>query len=277
MNQLQLIPSLSENGILTTNAHDLAQAVRAELQKYNYIVTEETYRTAKNDRASLNNLATQLATSRKHLEDQVFGRWKNDKAEIMQIERDIKDTSSLLGDGIKAIDDEARQARAEKLNALWNALGGNLYDFNAILKKHKGWTNKTAKEDDIHKEMAGEIFVLKNGENTVLTASNGLPAGEKQYVIDAWFATTDLQYVMGLIDSMKASLQKETAPNLEEVQPEPIQSAPEQAEPEIVTAEPAKLYTRTFTVEGTREQIQALVQCMKDIDIRITYIKKGKD
>ena len=56
-----------ENGILKTNAEELKNAVIPELKKYEYVVDESTYDTAKKDRASLNKLTKQVSEERKRI------------------------------------------------------------------------------------------------------------------------------------------------------------------------------------------------------------------
>ena len=94
-----------ENGILKTNAEELKNAVIPELKKYEYVVDETTYDTAKKDRASLNKLTKQVSEERKRIEEDVFAQWKTDKKTLMEIEKAIKSRADELGSGIKEIDD----------------------------------------------------------------------------------------------------------------------------------------------------------------------------
>ena len=276
MKSFALIPSM-QNGILTTNAADLADAVRDELKKYNYIVTADTYKNAKEDRAKLNGIATQLASSRKHIENEVFGVWKDDKARIMGIEGEIKDAASALGEGIKAIDEDAKARKAETLEWQWKEAGGSLYPFSLVLGSHKSWMNKTAKKADIEAEMAQEIKELQAKEMTLKGQICDLKPEHGEIVMDKFYATLDLSKALCELERIEQILastmaaQEQNARSQTDQKPDPIGSAGSRS------TEPEQIYRRAFLVEGTRDEIVALSQAMKNINIRILDIRgKGE-
>lgn len=276
MKSFALIPSM-QNGILTTNAADLADAVRDELKKYNYIVTADTYKNAKEDRAKLNGIATQLASSRKHIESEVFGVWKDDKARIMGIEGEIKDAASALGEGIKAIDEDAKARKAEALEWQWKEAGGGLYPFSLVLGSHKSWMNKTAKKADVQAEMAQEIKELQAKEITLKGQICDLKPEHSQIVMDKFYATLDLSKALCELERIEQILastmaaQEQNARSQTDQKPDPIGSAGSRS------TEPEQIYRRAFLVEGTRDEIVALSQAMKNINIRILDIRgKGE-
>lgn len=276
MKSFALIPSM-QNGILTTNAADLADAVRDELKKYNYIVTADTYKNAKEDRAKLNGIATQLASSRKHIENEVFGVWKDDKARIMGIEGEIKDAASALGEGIKAIDEDAKARKAETLEWQWKEAGGSLYPFSLVLGSHKSWMNKTAKKADIEAEMAQEIKELQAKEMTLKGQICDLKPEHGEIVMDKFYATLDLSKALRELERIEQILastmaaQEQNARSQTDQKPDPIGSAGSRS------TEPEQIYRRAFLVEGTRDEILALSQAMKTINIRILDIRgKGE-
>ena len=55
------------------------EMARAELKKYNYVVTENNYKDAKKDRADLNKLVKQVSDARKSFENKAFDKWKTDR------------------------------------------------------------------------------------------------------------------------------------------------------------------------------------------------------
>lgn len=280
MKSFALIPSM-QNGILTTNAAELADAVRDELKKYNYIVTADTYKNAKEDRAKLNGIATQLASSRKHIESEVFGVWKDDKARIMGVEGEIKEAASVLGEGIKAIDEEAKARKAEALEWQWKEAGGGLYPFSLVLSSHKSWMNKTAKKADVEAEMAQEIKELQAKEMTLKGQICDLNPEHSQTVMDKFYATLDLSQALCEAERIEQFLakmavvqeqtQERNTRSQADQEPDPIRSVGS----EPPAAEP--IYRRAFLVEGTRDEIVALSQAMKNINIRILDIRgKGE-
>ena len=129
-----------ENGILKTNAEELKNAVIPELKKYEYVVDESTYDTAKKDRASLNKLTKQVSEERKRIEEDVFAQWKTDKKTLMEIEKAIKSRADELGSGIKEIDDAEKEKKYEALKKWWDE--HNNYEVEYHLVHENKYLNK---------------------------------------------------------------------------------------------------------------------------------------
>ncbi len=69
------------------------------------------YDAAKEDRAALNKLVTQIGDERKRTEKAVFGTWEVDKKAIMAAEKKIKEYADNLGAGIKQLEDEEKSKK----------------------------------------------------------------------------------------------------------------------------------------------------------------------
>ncbi|WP_300903545.1 DUF1351 domain-containing protein [Faecalibaculum rodentium] len=275
--EFELIPRIGEDGVLRTNAAELVESVKAQLKPYNYIVDEGNYAQAKQDRAFLNKAATQIGPSRKLLEDKVFATWKTDKAQIMAIEKDIKQASEALGEGIKAIDDEEKAEKAKNLEACWNAAGGNKYRFEGILAEHKSWLNKTAKRDVIAIEMQKELHDLGLQEKQIEKEIADLEEAQQVYLMEAWYKSREYQLTLQAAHNIRTANAKAAAmAKVEEERPHVAHTEPH-SEPKAFTqteTHSEQIYRRAFIVEGNESQLRALIGCMQQTGLRILSIAK---
>lgn len=278
--QFELIPTIGKDGVLITNAAEIIDSVRAQLIPYNYVVDDANYAQAKQDRSTLNKIAAQVSSSRKLLEERVFGTWKADKASIMQIEKEIKAASDALGEGIKAIDDEEKGKKAKDLESIWNTEGGNKYPFMSIIAEHKSWLNKTAKRDVVAVEMKSILHDLKLQEESMERQIRDLGDGEQAYIMEQWYRTRDYRTLIRIAQDIRAKNQEAAArakpvpeppKPVQQPAPEP-QKVPEQAvQP---TSRQETIYRRAFIVEGNETQLRALIACLQQNQIRILSIAK---
>ena len=58
--ELTLQPKLEDGQITVVDLDSQLEMARAELKKYNYVVTENNYKDAKKDRSDLNKLVKQI-------------------------------------------------------------------------------------------------------------------------------------------------------------------------------------------------------------------------
>lgn len=285
--EFNLIPTIQEDGSLKTNAAELVTSIREGLAPYNYLVDKDNYQQAKTDRALLNKAVDQISNSRKLMEEKVFGTWKTDKALIMQIEKEIKAKSDALGAGIRQIDDEEKQAKADKLQANFNTLGGQKYDFSKVLAEHKSWLNRTAKDGTVFMEMEKTVKSLKALEAQIEKGVEDLKPDQQILVLNGWYDRMDFEEALAEIQQLReinrnlAAMERQEAEAREirqavEPDPEPVQveEAHYPQAKKIVSEKTDKIYRRAFLIEGTEPQLRALVSCLKEQGIRILDIIK---
>lgn len=305
--ELQLVPTF-ENGAIHTNAEALAMEVKSALTDYAYNVTEENYKKAKADRASLNNVVKQLQASRKNVEESVFGNWRRDKDVIMSIEKDIKASADALGDGVKAIDEIAKEAKRSKLAENWYSIAGDKYPYEKIAKQHPQWEKKTAKSADVYAEMQDVASFLTRNLSMLTSSMDGLTESEKQQVLNRWYETADYGNAAALLATIRHAKAKaaENARRAEEArkQAEARRQAEMQMQQEaaetyqrtrinvnpanvreipVVQAEvkpdPNRMVQRGFIIECTYSQLVELDRYMRANHIRVKQIpgyRKGE-
>lgn len=270
MKEFTLVPTISEDGIVRTNAKELLEQIVPELKKYNYIVSEENLSDAKEDRKNLNKLVKTVTAERKKIEDAVFGEWKKEKADIMSLEKEIQKYSDNLTKGINDVEYVEKMQKKAQIEEYWYTLT-NKYPFELVFDER--YLNKTAStkaiEDDLKKKLKRAI----ENEHMMETF---LPADPvmAEHVKDTYYSTMDLAQAKAKADELARLASK---------------IAEEKEKPAIPAEEPKKevkvgtddyIYCATFSVEGTfddmRDLSQELVQLFKKYHIEAKVEKKWK-
>ena len=144
------------NGKVVTNAKELLANIDNGLKHYDYVVTENTYEQAKKDRAQLNSIVKMVSDERKRVEDDLFSEWKEDKKNIMDIEKKIKQCADSLGQGITDIEDALKEEKRKHIYEAWQTLldsKGNGEQYDLTPKFNEKWLNKTTSNKSIEKDL----------------------------------------------------------------------------------------------------------------------------
>ncbi|RNM30677.1 DUF1351 domain-containing protein [Absicoccus porci] len=293
--EFTLVPSIGEDGHIKTNASELLKEIEKPLQKYNYVVTEETYSQAKTDRASLNKIATRISDERKRIENDVFKNWIQDKKDIMEVEKKIKASSAKLGEGITAIDDKEKQEKEQRIIDKWNEEVGELYNIQALWNKK--WLNKSYSFADIEKDIAKAKEKI---DKDILILKTFIPddRAEQKMIFNVYRKSLDVTLAKVEADRIRDAHEQERleAEKKKEAEQahlnftngtvetsegaEPVQQDEKPSQEEVQPMETEPIYFAQFTVEGTRDQLEALtktlVQAQKEIGMKMKVDKKGQ-
>lgn len=293
--EFTLVPSIGEDGQIKTNASELLKEIEKPLQKYNYVVTEETYSQAKTDRASLNKIATRISDERKRIENDVFKNWIQDKKDIMEVEKKIKASSAKLGEGITAIDDKDKQEKEQRIIDKWNEEVGELYNIQALWNKK--WLNKSYSFADIEKDIAKAKEKI---DKDILILKTFIPddRAEQKMIFNVYRKSLDVTLAKVEADRIRDAHEQERleAEKKKEAEQahlnftngtvetsegaEPVQQDEKPSQEEVQPMETEPIYFAQFTVEGTRDQLEALtktlVQAQKEIGMKMKVDKKGQ-
>lgn len=293
--EFTLVPSIGEDGQIKTNASELLKEIEKPLQKYNYVVTEETYSQAKTDRASLNKIATRISDERKRIENDVFKNWIQDKKDIMEVEKKIKASSAKLGEGITAIDDKDKQEKEQRIIDKWNEEVGELYNIQALWNKK--WLNKSYSFADIEKDIAKAKEKI---DKDILILKTFIPddRAEQKMIFNVYRKSLDVTLAKVEEDRIRDAHEQERleAEKKKEAEQahlnftngtvetsegaEPVQQDEKPSQEEVQPMETEPIYFAQFTVEGTRDQLEALtktlVQAQKEIGMKMKVDKKGQ-
>ena len=271
--ELTLKPLLEDGQITVVDLDTQLEMARAELKKYNYVVTENNYKDAKKDRADLNKLVKQVSDARKSFENKAFDKWKTDKNKIMDFEKEVKGYSEELAKGMEVFDEKEREEKRQQIFEAWESLleerNSDFYDLTP--KFNDKWLNKTTSaksiEDDlkaIHDKIAQDLGFM----------STFLPTDEieAEQVKEAYFKEYDLTFAKMKADELKrvreSVEQRKAQGNINTLESqESIAIAPLGRSESVLEQKKDLPNTNwaTFRVEGTKEDLLELTKMLKGL------------
>lgn len=274
----------AKDGKVYTNASDLLPEIQNGLKHYNYVVDEGNYKKAKTDRAALNNLVKLVSDKRKQVENDVFAQWLQDKKDIMQVEKTIKEASDKLGAGINDIDNAEKELKRDQIKELWLNMTNNKYPFELVFEER--YLNKSVKPKEIEESLNNK-FLKAEEQLSFIEAS--LPDDELQaeQVIQLFCKTLDLSKATERINEIKeakAKLQEKVNAQIE--QSKKAQAMNQTTIPQSrLEAHESQSQTQArrycvFRIEGSMEELQAcnpiLNQLIKEHGVKINILEKGE-
>lgn len=267
-----------ENGILKTNAEELKNAVIPELKKYEYVVDESTYDTAKKDRASLNKLTKQVSEERKRIEEDVFAQWKTDKKTLMEIEKAIKSRAYELGNGIKEIDDAEKEKKYEALKKWWDEHKN--YEVEYHLVHEDKYLNKKTTGKQVQESLIEKLEKINRDMNVMQTF---LPNDEfeAEQIISVYLNTLDMSKAKDKANELK-ELHKKVDQMVKKPKQGKINFHNKDVEygNENVQVENTKsgyLYWAKFEIKGSKEAFLKLPGVLKELGISYKVLEKGRN
>ena len=266
-----------ENGILKTNAEELKNEVIPELKKYEYVVDESTYDTAKKDRASLNKLTKQVSEERKRIEEDVFAQWKADKKTLMEIEKAIKSRADELGSGIKEIDDAEKEKKYEALKKWWDEHKN--YEVEYHLVHEDKYLNKSTTGKQVQESLIGKLEKINQDMNVMQTF---LPNDEfeAEQIINVYLNTLDISKAKD-----KASELKELHKKVDKMVNKPKQGQINfhnkdveygKENVKVEDTQDKHEYWAKFEIKGRKEAFLKLPSILKELGISYKVLEKGR-
>ena len=267
-----------ENGILKTNAEELKNAVIPELKKYEYVVDETTYDTAKKDRASLNKLTKQVSEERKRIEEDVFAQWKTDKKTLMEIEKAIKSRADELGSGIKEIDDAEKEKKYEALKKWWDEHKN--YEVEYHLVHEDGYLNKKATGKKVQESLIEKLEKINRDMNVMQTL---LPNDEfeAEQIINVYLNTLDMSKAKDKANELK-ELHKKVDQMVKKPKQGQINFHNKDVEygkenVQVENAQDEHVYWAKFEIKGSKESFLKLPSVLKELGISYKVLEKGRN
>lgn len=266
------------NGKVVTNAKELLANIDNGLKHYDYVVTENTYEQAKKDRAQLNSIVKMVSDERKRVEDDLFSEWKEDKKNIMDIEKKIKQCADSLGQGITDVEDALKEEKRKHIYEAWQTLldsKGNGEHYDLTPKFNEKWLNKTTSNKSIEKDLNAIYDKIVQDLGFMETF---LPNDETDIaqIKEVYFQDYDLMRAKVKADDLKRireSVERQKQKE-EQIVQEPLhfeQSIPNEPENKVVEQ---NTNWAEFRVEGTREQLLELTKALIDLKNNTTFTFK---
>lgn len=274
------------------------EALKAELapkleQYSNLVVTEDSIKAAKADKAALNKLRTAIEDQRKAAKKQYLEPYNILEAQCKEVVALIDAPIGAIDKQLKVFDEKEKQRKYTELFNAFNELDPPEWvKFEDVINPK--WGNKTEKVDSLVTEMKTALQKFNAEYEQLEKLYENFP--HKLAIIDRFKDTKSfsetmvyakkLEFEYNREQELKAQLLK-AAEEEKAKQAENVQNAPEAAsvESEIITPpaeqttvpveseQAPKIIVGKFEVAGTAEQIKALGAYMKSNGIKFTIIK----
>lgn len=267
------------------NFDEMKSELTEKLEKYNaLVVTEDSIKSAKDDRAKLNKLRTAIEDRRKEVKKLCLAPYDS-------FEKQCKEITALIDEPIKSIDGQIsvfdQKLQDEKWNSISDYYASVVGDLAELVPLEKivspKWKNKTESLESINNGIGDTLDRIRT-ELELLDSS--CPDEFVVQVKEAYLQNYSINEARAKFKALEETkLKLEAAAKAREeaskVKPEvvetpPVAETPAPVEPEITEAllpEQEPLYSATFKVVGTKSQIIALKEHMKDAKIKYEVIK----
>lgn len=173
------------------NKEELLAAVRSKVASYEGIVyTEETVKTAKNDRAELNNLVKAIDERRKKVKEVINQPYAEFEKELKEITDLIKKQSAEIDEQVKAFETAEKEEKKAKIMEAYKKAIGNLAEILPFSKVFdQRYLNKTCKLESAIADVQKKIEQVKTDLETIESVCgkyklNAMPRGNNNYGSD---------------------------------------------------------------------------------------------
>lgn len=281
--ELTLQPKLEDGQITVVGLDSQLEMARAELKKYNYVVTENNYKDAKKDRSDLNKLVKQIADARKSFEDKAFSKWKPEKAKIMEFEKEVKAYSDELAKGMYVFDEQEKEEKRSQIYEAWDSLleqrDSEFYDLQPLFNPK--WLNKYTSAKQIEEDLKSIYDKIKQD---LMFLGTFLPTDEveAEQVRSTYFEEYDLTKAKMKADSLKALRERVESQKQQQATITPIQQESPSITPKNDDMNVLKKSNNTnwaeFRVEGTIDDLIELTKALQELKrtTNFTYKITGK-
>lgn len=272
------------------NLKDLKAELAPKLDYYNtLVVTADSIKEAKADKAALNKLRTAIEDQRKAAKKQYLAPYEILEAQCKEVTALIDAPIQAIDKQLKVFEELEKNDKYKELNKAFESL--NAPDWVTISDVlNPKWGNKTEKIDGLISGMKTAIDKINAEYAQLEKLYENFPhllAILDKYKSEKDFSQTmvyakKLEYEYDREAKLKAELlaaakeaqeaQETAAAENNVITPEPVQTAAP-VEPEQPQAEKPKMIIGKFEVAGTAEQIRALAAFMKSNGIKFSIIK----
>lgn len=176
------------------NKEELLAAVRSKVALYEGIVyTEETVKTAKNDRAELNNLVKAIDERRKKMKEVINQPYAEFEKELKEITDLIKKQSAEIDEQVKAFETAEKEEKKAKIMEAYEKAVGNLAEILPFSKVFdQRYLNKTCKLESAIADVQKKIEQVKTDLETIENVCGKYKLNAK----DIYVRTLDLSKAM---------------------------------------------------------------------------------
>lgn len=172
------------------NKAELEAAVKAKVDSYKGIVyTEETLKSAKADKAELNNLLKAIEERRKKVKEIINEPYADFEKELKSVTDLIKRQTEEIGKQIDSFEDKQREEKKQKIQEAYDSAIGDLKEVLPFTKVFDSrYLNKTYKLNTAISEVKAKIEQVKTDLSTIESVCGKYALNAK----DVYVRTLDL-------------------------------------------------------------------------------------
>lgn len=172
------------------NKAELEAAVKAKVDSYKGIVyTEETLKSAKADRAELNNLLKAIEDRRKKVKEIINQPYSDFEKELKSVTALIKSQTEEIGKQIDSFEDKQKEEKKQKIQEAYDSAIGDLNEILPFTKVFDTrYLNKTYKLNTAISEVKAKIEQVKTDLSTIESVCGKYALNAK----DVYVRTLDL-------------------------------------------------------------------------------------
>ena len=263
------------------NLEALKAELAPKLEQYNsLVVTEDSIKAAKADKANLNKLRTAIEDQRKAAKKQYLEPYTILEAQCKEVVALIDAPIGAIDKQLKAFDEKEKAEKYNELEAFFSTVQRETFiELQDVINPK--WANKTEKVDSLKAEIEAACQKFHDEYEQLNKLYENFP--HKLAIIDKFKSTKDFSQTMVYAKNLEFEYEKEQK---EQAEKENAQNAPqapttdsnvitlpeEQRDTVAQTEQSQKLIKGRFEVVGTAPQIIALGQYMKANFIRYRIV-----
>ena len=263
------------------NLEALKAELAPKLEQYNsLVVTEDSIKAAKADKANLNKLRTAIEDQRKAAKKQYLEPYTILEAQCKEGVALIDAPIGAIDKQLKAFDEKEKAEKYNELEAFFSTVQRETFiELQDVLNPK--WANKTEKVDSLKAEIEAACQKFHDEYEQLNKLYENFP--HKLAIIDKFKSTKDFSQTMVYAKNLEFEYEKEQK---EQAEKENAQNAPqapttdsnvitlpeEQRDTVAQSEQSQKLIKGRFEVVGTAPQIIALGQYMKANFIRYRIV-----
>lgn len=269
------------------NYEEMKAEFSKKLVHYNtLVVTEDSIRDAKTDKAALNKLKEAIDTRRKEIKKLYLLPYENLEKQCKELIAMIEAPIKSIDSQIAVFDQRLQDEKWEQITAYYNAEVKELKELVPLEKiVSSKWKNKTESLESVNNAIGDTLERIRGELETISTLHSPYEQQIKDVYLNDYNLSKALMEQKRLEERQKQieemerqkeeqqrAAQNVSEPVIEAKKESPVQAVTEDT-PATPTAPITPKYSATFKVTGTQTQLQALATFMKKYNINYEVIK----
>ena len=263
------------------NYEEMKAEFSKKLVHYNtLVVTEDSIRDAKADKAALNKLKEAIETRRKEIKKTYLLPYENLEKQCKELVAMIDAPVKSIDGQIAVFDQKLQDEKWKQISEYYNTEVEELKDLVPLEKiVSSKWKNKGESLESVNNGIGDTLERIRGELETI----ENLHTEFEHQIVDAYLKDYNLSRALQeqkRLEEQKRQIEAMEAKKVAQQQTV-IKSAPKPAAPPVVETPAASeppthsepLYSATFKVSGTEAQLQALAAFMKKYNINYEVIK----